>query len=414
MRYSPKVNLGDHVTQPYDKITPQMRAAYGARSPHNLVHLILPDEARAAEMGVDKYTMAARLFRQWCAEGVLERDARPGFYPYRQTFELNGKAYTRTSFIGLCKVEDYSRKIIFPHERTLAKPKADRLSLLRAGRVHYGLIFFLYEDDGAAQSIIDRCMAAPAVATATDDYKVKNELWHLSDQAAVQSLSAALSDRQLFIADGHHRYETSLNYARENPRDEHAQYTVALFLNIKSDIVVLPTHRSVFGVAGYDKNELHRKLGESFDVKRLNTLDEVIAATNAPAGTVCIGGFDGSAFFSATLKGDGPMAKAMPAKPAEWRELDVAVLHTLVIERILGITPERVEQEAGVGYHRDPKEALEAVAGGRANCAFFLRATRPDQVCAVARKGEVMPQKSTDFYPKALSGLALYALDMQE
>ena len=175
--------------------------------------------------------------------------------------------------------------------------------------------------------------------------------------------------------------------------------------------MVLPTHRSVFGLPAYDRAKLHATLGLNFRLAPQPSLAATLAAVNAPPEIITIGCFDGAEFFTATLRETHAMAAAAPNHSEPWRHLDVAVLHALIIERALGITPDRVEQEAGVGYHRDPQEALARVTSGAAHCAFFLRATRPAQVCSVAHHGEVMPQKSTDFYPKALSGLVMYALD---
>ena len=411
VRYADGLALENLVTQPYDRIPLSLKQTYLSRSPHNLVNLLLPDEERARRENKDKYRLAADLFRAWLDRGTLVRDSAPGFYPYRQTFELDGAQHVRTGFIGLCKVEEYGRRIVFPHERTLAKPKADRLSLLSVGRVHYGLIFLLYEDDGAAQQVIDDCTAGPPRASVTDDFNVRNELWRITGHDALHELRASLSDKELFIADGHHRYETSLIYAREHQNDLSAQYTLAMFVNIESPLVVLPTHRAIHRLSSYSPSGLRAKLENEFALRPCGTLEETIAATRSSGDGVCIGCFDGEAFWAATLKDENAMRRAAPEHSDAWRGLDVAVLHTLIIEEALGITPERVEQESAVSYHRDPVETVELVKEGKASCAFFLKATRPAQVCEVARGREVMPQKSTDFYPKVLTGLAMYTLD---
>jgi len=414
VRYAPGIAPEKVVTQPYDKIPPALWKTYKERDPHNLVNLILPSEEEAAAHGCDKYTWAARQFRSWLDEGVLVRDPAPGFFPYRQSFDIFGWHHVRPGFIGLLQTEEYGAKIVFPHERTLTKPKADRLSLLRATRTHFGQIFLLYEDDGTAQAVIDASMAKPPVVSFKDDFAVTNDLWRLDDGKAVASLQRALANKQVFIADGHHRYETSLKYAQSLPNDPHAQFTLAMFINVHAPLVVLPTHRTVAGVAGYDRKVIRTVLGRSFELTPCASLMETLEAVQSPAGPVCIGCYDGSAWFTAQLKDGEAMRRAMPNKSDAWRALDVAVLHTLVIEQALGLTHAQVEQEAGIGYWRDPNEACEAVMSGAAQCAFFLRGTQPAQVCAVARNGEVMPQKSTDFYPKLLSGLAMYPLDLQQ
>jgi uncharacterized protein (DUF1015 family) len=413
VRFAPSLDLARVVTQPYDKIPPDLRRAYKARDPHNLVNLILPDEAEAHAAGLDKYAYAADQFQRWLRNGVLACDDQPSLYPYRQSFEMFGEQHVRGGFIGLLHVEPYSQRIVFPHEKTLAKPKADRLSLLRAGRVHYGLIFLLYEDDGHVQALLDNAMQMTPVAEVKDDFAVRNELWRLSDAARLAAVQQAMADKAVFIADGHHRYETSLAYAGEHPQDAAAQFTMAMFVNIRGPLVILPTHRSIHGLADYSPAQLRAVLQQQFDVCARPDLAATLAATRAASGSVCIGVCDAGGFATATLRDAAVMRQAAPERGAAWRGLDVAVLHTLIIERALGISAAHVEQESGVQYHRDPAEAVARVHAGDAQCAFFLRPTAAQQVCDVARHGDVMPQKSTDFYPKLLSGLTLYALDEQ-
>jgi len=413
VRYAPYLDPAAVLTQPYDKIPPALRADYAARSPYNLVHLTLPDDAVAHDHGMDKYAWAAAQCRQWLRDGILIQDTMPSFYCYRQSFDLFGSHYVRNGFIGLCHVEPYERRIIFPHEKTLAKPKADRLALLRAMRMHCELIFLLYEDDGTAQRVLDQVMHEAPLSRVRDNFDVENQLWRISLPEHVEALTRALAPRQLFIADGHHRYETSLNYAHEHANDPRAQFTLAMFVNINSSLVILPTHRSVFGMSNYDASAVRRALSAAFDIAPAGGLDALLTAVNAPPDQLCIGWFDGRSFWVLHLRHRDAMHAAAPQRSDAWRALDVAVLHTLVIEGALGISAQTVEHEAGVGYHRDPREALDAVTSGAAQCAFFLRPTRAAQVCDVARGGEVMPQKSTDFYPKLLSGLAMYALDLE-
>jgi uncharacterized protein (DUF1015 family) len=408
VRYVDTDSLVNVVTQPYDKIPPALKERYLARDPHNLVRLIKPD---APDEETTAYEHSADLFRAWCEQGVLARDSLPGFYPYRQQYVVGGDCRTRTGFIGLCKVEPYSRKIVFPHERTLSKPKADRLSLLRAGRVHYGLIFMLYEGTAAAQARVDQAMESEAVARFTDDDGVVHELWTMTDPSQVAALQAALADSQLFIADGHHRYETSLAYAGENPSDEAAQYALAMFVNVNGPLTVLPTHRVVHSLEHYNPRAVLKSLRQMFAVEKCRSLKDALKSLERSSDAPRIVWFDGDTHWLLTLGDEAAMRAAAPAHSDAWRALDVAVLHTLVIENALGISSERVAGEEHISYHRDPAEAERLVKKGSGNCCFFLRATAPVQVCEVARAGDVMPQKSTDFYPKMLSGLAMYALD---
>ena len=405
VRYNKNNNLADCLTQPYDKISPKLKKDYQSRSPNNLVNVLKPDDCE------NKYAKSGEIFRNWLSNGTLVQDNDSGFYPYRQTFDVDGEQHIRSGFIGLCKVEDYSKRIVFPHEKTLTGPKIDRLSLLREGKVHYGLIFLLYEDDGKAQKVIDSCMVAAPDVSAKDDFDVKNELWQLNDSEKVKNIQNALADKELFIADGHHRYETSLAYSKENPDNDSAQFTLAMFININSPLVVLPTHRVVRNIENYSATKLRESLSKSFVIEHLATVEQTIAATKSNDDQICIGCFDGEDFWSATLKNNEKMKEIAPEKSDDWRELDVAVLHSLIIENALGISPEKVANDNAVSYHRAPQGAVDKVKSGDGNCAFFLKSTKPEQVCNVARNGEVMPQKSTDFYPKVLSGLAMYMLD---
>lgn len=414
VRYNPSLPLDHLVTQPYDKISPEMYHMYRERSPYSVCNLILPDENQAAQQAATKYQYSTRLFREWLTEDILLRDSAPGYYPYRQSYTFQGISYTRTGFIGLCRAEDYSRHIIFPHERTLSKPKADRYALLEAGRVHFGVIFMLYEDDGSTQDCLDACMQQPARAALSDDFSVYNELWQVTDQDTVSALTAHLSEKQLFIADGHHRYETSLMYARNHKDDIWAQYTLAMFVNIHSQLEILPTHRTVRTLDADIRSALRDVLGRSFNLRPCASLEETLSATRAADRLVTIGCFDGRDYWAAELKSPKCMVEAAPGKSTAWRELDVAVLHTLIIEQALGISREQVAQGGYVSYHRDPAVAAARVTAGEDDLAFFLRPTRPSQLCSVARNGEVMPQKSTDFYPKLLTGLAMYAMDQQD
>ncbi len=406
VRYNGKSDLSNLVTQPYDKISPELKETYKSRDSNNLVNVLLPDEKE----GKTKYQISGEVFHEWLEKGILKRDETPAFYPYRQTFEVNGETHQRSGFVGLVKVEPYSKKVIFPHEKTLSGPKADRIALLKEGRVHYGKIFLLYKDDGKSQKVIDEAMKENTIVDFKDDFEVKNELWNLTDKNKIHELNAAMADKQLFIADGHHRYETSLAYAQENPNDISAQYTMAMFVNINSPLIVLPTHRVVRGVENYTPAALSGKLEKYFDVSTVAGIDETINATKNSEG-ITIGIFDGENYLVAKLKDKNIMNEFCAEHSEAWRSLDVAVLHTLIIEKCLGITQDKVAKESAVSYHRKPEGAVKLVESGKANCAFFLKATSPAQVCEVALNGEVMPQKSTDFYPKLLSGMTMYTLD---
>lgn len=407
LRYTHTDNLSACITQPYDKINSQLKKDYQKRSANNLVHLLLPE----AEGTHSIYEKSAQCLKKWREKNILACDSAPSLYPYRQSFTYNTSQHVRSGFICRVHIEDYCAKIIYPHERTLAGPREDRLNLLKATRTHFGLIFLLYEDDGTVQSLIDEEMQKNPLLAAKDDFEVTNEVWQMSEPAKISEIEKAMASRALFIADGHHRYETSRVYARENPHDPAAQYTLAMCVNINSPLIVLPTHRSVRGLQNYAPQQCKEELAQYFTITAAVSNEEMMNTVVGADGNTIIGWYDGSDYYTLELKSPEIMTKEMPDASNDLRGLDVAVLHTLILEKTLGITPDKMEHGGMVGYHRDPHEAIEMVEDAEAQCAFFLKATSPAELCNVARNGGVMPQKSTDFYPKLISGMIMYALD---
>jgi uncharacterized protein (DUF1015 family) len=431
-RYNPaSVRLDDVVTQPYDKISPAMQQAYYQRSPHNLVRIILGlPELFDAERNESVYSRAARDFRAWRDQGVLIQDKNPSVFAYSQRFQVPGAEMVkeRRGFIALGKLHDYAEQVVFRHEQTLSKPKSDRLNLLRATRAHFGQIFMLYSDPAASVERILFDGAGPADAEVTDEYDVLHRLWRVNDPASIRLLVSAMADKKLIIADGHHRYETALAYSRENapqsqPHTEsnfshlpHPAYPEAAvmmtFVNMDSEgLVILPTHRVVHSLAGFDAAEFHRRASEFFEAHE-------IADADASAYLRKLNEQQGTAFVAVTrdkawllrAKPDrvGQMLAALPDRQ---RQLDLTVLHSIVLEHLLGLDPERIREQTNIRYLRDAGEAVEQVRTGEANVAFLTNPVTMEQLREVAFAREVMPQKSTDFYPKLLSGLTIYALD---
>ena len=435
LRYNPSlVRLEDVVTQPYDKITPAMQQAYYQRSPYNLVRIILglPELFDSAADG-DVYTRAARDFTTWRRTGVLTQESEPCVFAYAQRFIVpgtTGPTIERRGFIALGELYDYSQKVIFRHEQTLSKPKSDRLNLLRATRAHFGQIFMLYSDPGlSAERLLFNSTAAPDIEV-TDEYEVLHRVWRVSDPNTVKLLTTALRDKKLIIADGHHRYETALNYAREHSPASGTAHTrrnsyllpqppypeaaaMMTFVNMDSEgLVILPTHRVVHGLKSFAAAEFLERAGKYFEVEALSTDNPaaLIARLKSEQGR--------TAFVAVTPQGRH-LLRTMPGAKGEilgdiserQRQLDVVQLHALVLERLLGITPEAIREQAHVRYLRDATEAIEQVADGEANAAFLMNPVSLDQLREIAFAGEVLPQKSTDFFPKLLSGLAIYALD---
>jgi len=431
-RYNPSaVRLDDAVTQPYDKISPAMQQAYYQRSPHNLVRIILGlPELFDAERGENVYTRAARDFRAWREQGILVQEHEPCVFAYAQRFRVPGTDVVkeRRGFIALGKLHEYSEKVVFRHEQTLSKPKSDRLNLLKATRAHFGQIFMLYSDPSSSVEKILYDGNGTADAEVTDEYGVVHRLWRVNNPSTIRLLTTAMADKKLIIADGHHRYETALNYAKEHghtataqaelsatglPQPPYPEAAVMMtFVNMDSDgLVILPTHRVVHSLAGFDAAAFRVKAEEFFAVKAL-------AAGDAQSHLGRLTAQKGTAFVAVMRGGDNllcarpeAMAKVLADVPERQRQLDLTQLHSVVLDRLLGLDAENVREQTNLRYLRDAGEAVEQVRNGEADVAFLTNPVTLEQLREVAFAGEVMPQKSTDFYPKLLSGLAIYALE---
>jgi len=431
-RYNPSaVRLDDVVTQPYDKISPAMQQAYYQRSPYNLVRIILGlPELFDAERDENVYTRAARDFRDWREQGVLKQEHEPCVFAYAQRFRVPGTDVVkeRRGFIALGKLHDYSENVVFRHEQTLSKPKSDRLNLLRATRAHFGQIFMLYSDpSGSAEKILYDGNGT-ADAEVTDEYGVAHRLWRVNNPSTIRLLATAMADKKLIIADGHHRYETALNYAKEHahaapaqaelsatglPQPAYPEAAVMMtFVNMDSDgLVILPTHRVVHSLADFDAAAFRLRAEEFFTVGTLAPGDaqSYLGTLTAQSGTA----------FAAVTRGGGfllrskpeAMAKALANVPERQRQLDLTQLHSIVLDRLLGLDAEKVREQTNLRYLRDAGEAVEQVRKGEADVTFLTNPVTMEQLREVAFAGEVMPQKSTDFFPKLLSGLTIYALE---
>ncbi|HEX4309730.1 MAG TPA: DUF1015 domain-containing protein [Acidobacteriaceae bacterium] len=436
LRYNlAQVVARDVVTQPYDKISPAMQAAYYQRSPYNLVRIIMRMPELFDQEG-DLYTNAARDFKEWREAGILAQERQPCIFAYAQRFAVpghEGVLLERRGFIALGELYDYSREVVFRHEQTLSKPKCDRLNLLRATRAHFGQIFMLYSDPAhsAEEVLFDNGPAGETLPDieVTDEYGVLHRVWKVTDPARVNLLTTALEDKKLIIADGHHRYETALNYLKERGQPPAAETcermsagvpqpsfpesaAMMTFINMDSEgLVILPTHRVVFGLSGFEAPRLLEAAQPYFEIADIDR-----DPTAAMARLASVSGK--TAFVAATSKGwflltakPEPIFEALKGIGHRQRQLDVVQLHRLILETLLGISQEAIRDQTHLRYLRDAAEATDQVARGEANVAFLMNPVTMEQLREVAFAGEVMPQKSTDFYPKLLSGLAIYALD---
>src|ERR1700733_7016095 len=425
--------MEDVVTQPYDKITPAMQQAYYQRSIYNLVRIILGLPELFDEPGSnDVYTRAARDFADWRRMGILAQEKDACIFAFSQRFTVpggDGEIHERRAFIALGEVCDYSQQVVFRHEQTLAKPKADRPDLLRATRAHFGQIFMLYEDSGQVESLLTT-PAEPAIAV-TDEYEVLHRVWQVSDPKVIDSVRTAMSDKRLIIADGHHRYETALTYRNEcrssggpaaasSSTDQQdsapSEFVMMTFINMNSPaLLILPTHRVVHSLPSFSEEAFRNAVRTFFDVDELDTPIEAVRATTmlgecGRSGTSILAVTANRSFLLHHPNPDA--AQNFAGLSIRQQSLDVVQLHKVLLENVLHLTEESIRNQQNISYVRDATEALSHLQGSpRADVVFLMNPCRVTQVRDIAFAGEVMPQKSTDFYPKLLSGLTVYALD---
>jgi uncharacterized protein (DUF1015 family) len=402
-RYSPDSGpLEKLVTQPYDKISPAMQSRYLASSPYNLIRLILGERFPSDTDHSNVYTRSAGYLDEWISAGVLRRDREPALYAYFQQFTVpdSGETLERKGFIGLGAVEDYSAGIVHRHEQTLSGPKKDRLELLRHTRAHFGQIFMLYPDrDLSVDRLLEEAARAAPDAVVEDEYGATHRLWRIAQPERIQRIQQLMADKKLLIADGHHRYETALAFRNENPGIAGADRVMMTFVNMHSaGLKILATHRVVNGLADFDPSAFLVKAG----IRELASLDELKGLFAHPApNKIRIG--------IAARDGNRIGLYERERKPGE---LDVPVLHDYLLRDMLGISEEAVREEKHLEYVRGLDTAFAKVQDGKAQLAFLLEPTTVEQVGEVAFSGGVMPQKSTDFYPKLLSGLTIYKIDI--
>jgi uncharacterized protein (DUF1015 family) len=433
--------LSQLVTQPYDKITPEMQEQYYAASPYNLVRIILGKQEPTDTAEENRYTRSAAYFRDWRRQGIFLQDSQPSLYLYVQRFTVPGEKaeLERRGFIALSRIEDYSAGVVFRHEQTLAKPKADRLELLRAARAHFGQLFMLYSDPAGE---ID-ALLAPGMAPemdVRDEYGVLHQVWRIADSSLINLVRGKMRDKKLIIADGHHRYETALNYRNERraaagtapgiPRErssapvlvrstepEDAPYELVMmtFVNMDSPgLVILPGHRVVHGLGSFSADALRDRARAYFSVEEVDPSIDAVRANAilreaGHVGTALLAVTANRAFLFDTPKTIG--SNLLADLSLRQQALDVVQLHRCLLQGALGISEEAIREQQNITYVRDTAEALDRVRSGGANVAFLMNPVRMQQVRDIAFAGEVLPQKSTDFYPKLLSGLAIYALE---
>ncbi len=414
-RYNPDVinDLGAVIAPPYDVISPEKRNALLERDPRNVIQLILPEGDEST-----RYVHAAKLFDKWIASGALLRDETEAIYPYAQIFShpISGERIERRGFIALVRLSPFSEGKILPHERTLSGPKEDRLKLMLATDANLEPIFGVYRDpDSRSGARLGEAMASadPLVAV-TDSDDVEHRLWRLDAAETIEGFADDLRENVVFIVDGHHRYETALNYSRmmhernpELPEGAPPDW-IMIFVAPTSDpgLVILPTHRIVHSLPTFDFDDLLATLAPSFEVTPVATRAEGMAALaespDRPSFLLLADGREAVV----RLRPECPIDTVVdPSLPAPLKPLDVTVLHHHILQELLGVTPEAQAAQSNLRYVKSEEEAFAAAVDGTSQLVVVMNPTKLDQVESVAESGSVMPQKSTYFYPKLASGL---------
>jgi uncharacterized protein (DUF1015 family) len=470
LRYDPtRVNMTDVVTQPYDKITPAMQEAYYAASPYNLIRVILGKHHPTDTDADNVYTRAAATLKAWRAEAILKEESDPALYGYSQTYKVPGteEIRERRGFIALGHLYDYADQVVYRHEQTFPKHKSDRLALFKATRAYCEQIYMLYSDPTfTAENIIFDSGAAPDLEI-TDEYAVIHKLWKLTNPTLIQQVLNTMADKKLIIADGHHRYETSTTYMHERAaelaateldhtatdhtatdqvpqgfslgshslkKEEGALAPEAAanlptpafpeaammmtFVNMDAPgITILPTHRVAFGLSDFNGRDFAASASAYFTVTEIHPTKSS-HYPGAPALLQRLNDTPGIAFIAATRDGDfllvpkpEAIAPLLAGLSDRQKQLDVTQLHRVVLDKLLGLSEETVRAGSHIRYLREPTDALQQLGCGNADAVFLIKPVTLDQMRDISLNLEVMPQKSTDFYPKLLSGLAMYTLD---
>lgn len=405
------------IAPPYDVISPDGQEKLYANSPYNVVRLILGKQSPDDTDQDNRYTRAAAVFGDWIASGVLKQDKTPAFYVYSQDYEFQGKRLSRMGFFARVKVEDFSTGNICPHEFTLAKAKKDRTQLLETCRANFSPIFGLFSDpEGDIDKKLETVKQEDPLAV-VDDGKVTHRFWRLQDSQVIAAITNIFQDKKITIADGHHRYETALGYHKAHAGDVPDSAHVMMFLtNLNSEnMSIFPIHRVIRCPEAFDGQEFLSRVSEFFDATPIATeaTAEDISSLlkNSGAGdkeisfVVYLGKNNAHLLKLKDKKNVLPFLQ--PDEPEELQVLDVIQLHALVLRQLLRIDTKLTEHQQYMAYKVDMNVAMGMVDSGEYNLAFFMNATKMDQVRKLAEKGIRLPQKATFFYPKLLSGLVI-------
>ena len=418
MRYNTFLagKIGELCCPPYDIISEEERLGYIAENEYNVIRLELPKE------GGDVYKTAGEVLDMWRNTGVLVHEIKPAVYIYEEEFNAYNKRSSVKGIIVRVKVEEFSKGVILPHEFTLSKAKADRFNLMKATNCNFSQIYALYMDEEhTTLKTIDRLSDRKPDQKFTDSDHVTHKLWIITDEKVIEKLVNDFADRKLYIADGHHRYETALNYrnyCRENgiskegdPQDYQMMYLVDMQ---HPGLVVFPTHRMVRDLESFDKDEVLKGCEEYFDIKKFTSVGNINSELSKQykQGKKAFGFYCGKGeWYLLVLKDIEVMADVLPDLSEASQQLDVSVLHSLILEKTMGIDKENMANQINLTYTKFFEEAIMKVDKGEFQCSFILNPTRVTEIRDVAAAGEKMPQKSTYFYPKMITGMVMNDLN---
>jgi uncharacterized protein (DUF1015 family) len=403
--------ISNVIAPPYDVISPEQKKELLARSPYNIVRLILPD-------GENPYRSANLILQTWVQQQILLHDPTPGIYCYHQTFKTpEGEEKTRKGFLALTRLVDLDKGIVLPHEATLSAPKEDRLLLLRACKTNFSPIFSLYSDpDLMVEKLLEPFTIAPPRTKAETEGTI-NTFWAIFDQDAVQKVQSVMKNHWVLIADGHHRYESCLQYRDERSREDKNpdapfHFTLMYFCNIdQPGITVLPYNRAVLNLPSFDPETILRKASEYFSVRSFDNSKSAVSElkTAGRERTAFVARFAGTSDWKLfQLKPETKLESYYPpGTPESVQNLDVNILHKLFLGIILSISDEDIRNQTYLKYYKNVEEEQKDFEEGKLQIAFFLNPTRVDQVVEVSKAGKKMPQKSTFFYPKLMTGFVM-------
>lgn len=408
LRYNPKAvkKINDIFAPPYDVISPKEQGDLYKKHQFNIIRLILGKQSKNDNGRNNRYTRAGKLFQKWIQTGVLVKDASPSIYIYTQDYTFEGAAKKRIGFFAKLKFEKDS--VCLPHELTLAKPKQDRVKLMRQVQANLSPIFSFYLDkkNEIEKSLKPYTKKKPLISY-KDKEKITHRFWQVDDKKTIEKVRKLMKKKQTFIADGHHRYEVSKSFSQEmakkkTSRGEFDSVMVYFTGFNEQNLSVMPTHRLVKGIADIE-NKIE-VLSEYFKVSVAKNLKSMLASQSRKKG-FALGMCFKNKFYVLEMKDNKVLTKLMRSTPAQWRKLDVAMLNKVVFEHIFKLNERQKEEK--ISYTRDPRLAVESVKKKKASVAFFPNTTKADQVTKIALSGNRMPQKSTYFYPKPVTGLVI-------